>query len=98
MSSLITVYRTPETLQAYELAAYSDMAAALDYLVGTIKGYTGNISADANGNWQLFFQSTSQTGSYSGGINDWVVIKNNSLASIVPASQASSLYTTTPPA
>ena len=95
MGQLVTIYRQPETLQAFQLVAYSDMADALNYLQS--KGHTGHITVDGNGNWQLWFQSTVQDTSYTAGINDWVIVKNQTIGSTVPNSQAAQLYTETPP-
>jgi hypothetical protein len=96
MGQLITVYAQPATYQAYQLQAAADMVAALSALQAN--GYSGNMSMDANGNWELWFQSTSQNASWNAKVGDWIVIKNGSIASSVPAAQATALYTTTPPA
>lgn len=96
MAALITVYSTPATYQAAKLTTYTDMADALNYLKGI--GYNGNMQVDTNGNWLMWFQSTAQNASWNAKIGDWIVIKNNAVAQSVPAAQATSLYTTTPPA
>jgi hypothetical protein len=96
MAALITVYSQPATYQAYQLQSAADMVAALNTLQP--KGYSGNMSMDVNGVWELWFQSAGQNASWNAKVGDWIVIKNGSIASSVPAAQATSLYTTTPPA
>lgn len=96
MGQLVTIYRQPETLQAFQLVTYSDMADALNYLQA--KGHTGHITVNGSDGWQLWFQSTVQDTSYTAALNDWVVIKNGTLGSTVPNAQAAQLYTETPPA
>lgn len=91
----VTVYPVNPSYVAQPLNTYSDMADVLNYLIGI--GYTGNISASANG-WELWFQSAAQNTSWNATIGDWIIVKNNSIASSVQAAQAGSLYTTTPPA
>lgn len=94
MSSLIPITRQPDSLQGYQLTAPGDMIAALDYLAGA--GYSGNISLSLNGatkNYQLWINSKDQSNSQSALIGDWIVIKNNATASVVPAAQFPSLYT-----
>lgn len=96
MAALITVYTTPSTYQAAKLTTYTDMADALNYLKGI--GYTGSMQVDSTGTWIMWFQSASQNAASTAKIGDWIVIKNGAIATSVPAAQATSLYTTTPPA
>lgn len=95
----ITVYPTAATYVAQQLNTYTDMADVLDYLLGlTDAGYTGNISASGPGQWQLWFQSSSQNASWNAALGDWVIVKNNSIASAFKTAVATANYTTTPPA
>lgn len=91
MSTLITVTRQAETLQAYQLTSADDMHAALKYIQPG--GYSGSVSVDATGTWTMAFSSTSQNAqSYMGKINDYVIIENNTLASVCPAAKFGNLY------
>lgn len=93
MSSLFTVTRQAETIQAYQLTSADDMHTALKYIQPG--GYSGAVQVDATGTWSMYFQSTSaaNTQLYSAKINDYVIIENNSLASVCPASKFGNLYT-----
>lgn len=96
MAALITVYSQPATYQAAQLKTYSDMGDTLNYLQSL--GYTGQIQLNDGGVWLMWFQSTAQNATWTAKIGDWVVVKNNAIASSVAAAQAANLYTTTPPA
>lgn len=92
MSTLVSVSRKAEAIQGYQLLTQDDMFAALKYIVAG--GYSGNVTVDATGTWALFFQSTSANNQMAvGHVNDWVIIENNSIASICPASKFGNLYT-----
>lgn len=95
MGALVTVYATPATYVATQLAAYSDMSDVLNELQPL--GYSGNLSMDVAGNWLMWFQSENQNASWNAKIGDWIIVKNGAIASSIPAAQASALYTTTPP-
>lgn len=92
----ITVYTTPSTYVAQQLTTYTDMADVLDFL-RTI-GYNGQLQVNPDGSWHMWFQTANQNASWNAAMGDWVIVKNGSIASSVPAAQAASLYTTTPPA
>lgn len=94
MSTLVNISRQPDSLQAYQLTTPEDMVAALAYLAGG--GYTGHINCSSeNGTpvWAMGLSSPNQNTSTSARIGDWIVVKNNVSASVVPADQFASLYT-----
>jgi len=83
------------TYQGWQLLTSQDMHAALEYVVG--KGYTGTISAfsDPAGalTWQLVLASVGpQNANAIGAINDWVIIENDTIASICPADHFAARY------
>jgi hypothetical protein len=91
--ALINVTRKAETIQAFQLTTPADMMTALTYLVDHM-GYTGSVM-NSPGVWQLNFQTTTNNQSQTGHINDWVIITNNTLASICSAADAPDLYQAT---
>lgn len=93
MSELITVTRQADNLQGYQLTNAADMVAALQYL--SAGGYTGHIncaSTEGSAVWTMGLQSPGQNVSQSATIGDWIIIKNNAVASVVPAAQFTQLY------
>lgn len=91
--ALVNVIRKPSTLQAYQLVAQADMTTALSYLA--TRGYTGHVSLTRISGvltWQLTLQADAGNDVQSGFINDWVVIENDTIATITPAAKAGSLY------
>lgn len=96
MSELIDVYALPATYKAMPLTTYTDMADAIEQM-GPL-GYTGNMSKDATGAWQMWFSSNMNNGSFTAKIGDYIIVKNGSIVSSVPAATAGALYSTTPPA
>lgn len=96
--ALVNVTRKAVSTQGYQLTSQSDMFAALDYL--KTRGYSGNVATYKNGSgaaaWQLTIQADSGTTlPQTGFINDWVVIENDSIATIYPPAKAAALYQTT---
>lgn len=92
---LQNITRKPSVLQGYPLNAVADMTIALDYL--KTRGYVGNVTLFNSGgtpSWLLTLQlSSGGPGSVATGvIGDWVVIENDSIATIVPAAKAAALY------
>lgn len=97
MSSLVNLTANATALQGFQLTSSSDMLTALSYLTG--QGYTGVINCQLiNGTitWSLGLYDTKQNTSQTGYINDVIVIKNNSTATVVPAAKFASLYTVAP--
>lgn len=90
MSQLINLTQQVQTLQGYELAAPDDMLAALKYLQGG--GYTGSINLSEGGDWQMWLQRPSSNTSQSALLGDWIVVENNAVARVVPASLFASQY------
>lgn len=93
--ALINVTRKPVTTQGYQLTGPSDMLAALDYL--KTRGYSGTINAyksdGVNTVWQLTIHADSGAQvPQSGATGDWVIIENDTIASILPAAKAAVLY------
>lgn len=91
---LINITRKPSTLQGYQLATPADMTATLVYL--STRGYIGSISDFRSGGniaWSMTLQLESGAGNVmTGTINDWVVIENDAIATIVPAAKATAMY------
>jgi hypothetical protein len=88
--ALVTVTKKASTYQKYVLTAYTDMAAALNYLQP--RGYSGNMSMAADGTWTLWFQSTNQPTAYQGHINDIIILENDTYASIVTPTQYAATF------
>lgn len=96
MSELVGLTRAADTLQGFQLAAPEDMIAALKYL--SAGGYTGHINCATDSGtpvWAMGLQSPGQTTSTSAVIGDWIIIKNNAVASVVLAAQFAQLYSVT---
>ena len=97
---LQTITRKTVTIQGYQLTAASgdggagNMVASANYL--RTRGYTANMSMDSTGAWTLWIQAANSNASYSGKVNDIVVIENDAIASIVTPAQYTQLYN--PPA
>lgn len=90
---LITVTRKPSVLQGFQLTTSADMQVALEYL--STRGYLGSISSQRVSNtvtWMLTLYSDSGTGAQSAGINDWLVIENDAIATLLTAEDAAALY------
>jgi hypothetical protein len=97
--SPVTVFPVQATYVAQQLNTYTDMADVLAYLLGLPDGgYTGNISAAATNDWQLWFQSSNQNASWNAKLGDWVIVKNGTIASSFNNTVTTQNYTTTPPA
>lgn len=95
--SLITITRQPDELQGYQLTSPESMIAALAYIAQG--GYSGNINRATSGGvttWTMWLQSPIQNTSQSAKIGDWIVIRNNSIASVIPEANFAALYNTTP--
>lgn len=90
MASLITTTPVTATYQSYQLAAFTDMAAAMNYIKAG--GYYGSINLDPSGNWTMTIQHQSQNTSMTALIGDYILIKNNSIVSVVPQAQYASQY------
>lgn len=90
----VNITRKAEVLKGFQLTSSDDMFAALKYL--SPRGYSGYITVTPGGVWTLNLTAPNQASSQSGVINDWVVIKNDATAEIVPAAQATSLYQIAP--
>lgn len=91
--ALVTITRKPSTLQGYQLVTPADMVTALSYL--STRGYSGGINCNkAGGNtvWQINLQADSGAVGQQGLINDWIVIENDAIATIVPAAKAAAMY------
>lgn len=80
------------------------MFAALSYLTpgGGIAGagYTGSITQQSAGTsgsviWQLLVNNVTTNTSAFASIGDWIILENNSLASVAKSANFSALYTAT---
>jgi len=98
--ALETLTPVSATYQGWQLISAQDMHAALEYL--TTKKYTGTVSAftDAAGvvTWQLVLSSVSPQSAQSiAALNDWVIIENDTIASVCPAEHFDARYQTAAP-
>ena len=95
MSALVNVTAKPVTLQGYQLTSDSDMHAALEYL--SARGYSGSVSvskASGTATWQMSLVADSgNSAAQFGNVTDWIIIQNDSVATIVTAAVAGQLYT-----
>jgi hypothetical protein len=97
--ALVTITANPVTLQKFQLLVYSDMMTALQYLATlTASPYTGLVQVtNPGGNgtlvWSMNLYNTHQNTSQTAYINDYVILQNNTTATICPAAQYASLYT-----
>lgn len=93
--ALVSITRKTVTLQGFQLTSPADMVTALNYLAGG--NYTGSINCQRPSGtviWELWIQQSNGTGgSQKAGINDWIVIENNSIAKTVSAADFANLYT-----
>ena len=88
-----------ETIQGWQLLSAQDMHDALEYL--TAKNYTGTVSAVIDGTgailWQLIVSSAVRQATQAiGVVNDWVIIENDTIASICPAEHFNARYQIVP--
>lgn len=93
--ALVNLTRETETLQGYQLTSSQDMVAALEYL--SAGGYTGTVNITKPGSTvvrQMWLQHVSSNTSQSANVGDWIVIKNNAIATVVPQAQFASQYHT----
>jgi hypothetical protein len=93
---LVTITANPVTLQKFQLVTNNDMFTALTYLVGlTASPYTGLVQVTNNGTliWSLNLYNTHQNTSQTAYINDYIILQNNTTATVCPAAQYASLYT-----
>lgn len=102
MSSLVTLTRNSETVQGFQLQAPQDMFTALAYLApggGIVgAGYTGTINQKndgtaANVTWELLLHDIITNLNGYAYIGDWIILENNTLASIVKQANFATLYT-----
>lgn len=95
MSSLITITANTTSLQGYQLTSYSDMISALSYLVGlTSSPYSGQVAYNyTTAAWSLSLYNTKQNINQTGNVGDWVILQNNTTATICPQAQFAALYT-----
>lgn len=91
MGQLIPVTRNEETLQAMQIETREEMFTV--YAFATDHGYTAHLNADANGQHTLGITAPGGNTSQSARINDWAVLKNGAIVTLVPAEQAGVLYT-----
>lgn len=90
----VTVTRNAETLYAAQLANSDAMFSALK--VCNSGGYYGHVGVDSNGQWTLYLVDPKTNITATGSLNDWCVIANNAVATIVPAATAGNLYSVAP--
>ena len=92
--ALVNVTRKPVSLQGYQLTSQTDMVTALTYL--SSRGYSGSVNCYKQAGaatWQIMLQSDSGSGATPlGALNDWIIIENDTVATIVPAAKAALIY------
>lgn len=102
MSSLVALTRNAETVQGFQLQSQADMVTALGYLApgGGIAGagYSGQITQQNSGTagsvvWQMWLNNAAANTSQIAMVGDWVILENNTLASVCKQGNFSSLYT-----
>jgi hypothetical protein len=102
LASLETITRNAETVQGFQIQAPADMMTALTYLAPgggiTGTGYTGTINQTSTGTsasvaWTLLINNTSTNTSAFASIGDWIILENNTLASVCKEANFSTLYT-----
>jgi hypothetical protein len=88
------------TYQGWQLLTPQDMHDALEYL--TPRGYTGTVSSLTNANgstdWQFILIASGnapQAAQAIAAINDWVIIENDTIATVCPAAYFDARYQTT---
>lgn len=94
MAGLVNVTRNAESLKGFQIISSDDMYTALKYM--SARNYSGHINCAIGGTWTLGLNGPNQTVAQTAYINDWIVIKNDTTAEVVPAAQAGSLYTVGP--
>lgn len=99
MAQLITIYPKTVTWQGYQMTTSQDMRDALDYLSQQNPPYTGSL------NWGLLngvmtpwltLVSPYGTGSGTAYPNDWIILQNGVIASVMRADQYDVFYSSTP--
>ncbi len=93
MGQLVNVTRNQEVLQGFQIESSLDMHTVLNWAKG--KGYTGNINLDASGRYTLGLTGPNGD-SQNCTIGAWAILKNDIAVTLVPESQAGSLYTIVP--
>lgn len=96
MSTLVTLTRNAETVQGFQIQASTDMVAALTYLATLAIPYSGTMSYQLSGStyvWTLTLQNSREGASLTPAfINDWIILENNSVASVCPAANFATFY------
>jgi hypothetical protein len=95
--ALVTITANAVTLQRYQLVAYTDMITALNYLVTLAASpYTGIVQVTNPAGtpiWSMNLYNTKQNTSQTAYIGDYIILQNNTTATVCPAAQYASLYT-----
>ena len=89
---LIPIQRKPSNLQGYQLISSEDMFIALEYM--SHRDYTGTVNCYNSGGiiqWSLSLQDPTG-GSQQAVLNDWLVLENDTIATLVPEGKAGTLY------
>lgn len=92
--ALVNITRKPVSLQGYQLTSPTDMLAALSYL--SSRGYSGGVNCfkqAGNTVWQMsLVGDVAGLGAQMGNVGDWIVIENDTVASIISATKAAQIY------
>lgn len=89
MGEIVSLTRNTEVLQGFQIQTSLDMHTVLDWAAG--KGYMGHLNVDGGGNWTMSLTSPSGA-AQPAALGDWAVIKNDTVITLVPQSQAGGLY------
>jgi hypothetical protein len=92
---IITVTRKPASLQAFQLTSQAEMNTALIYL--STRGYSGEVACgkntDGSVRWAIIIRADSgNTAQQIGNITDWLVVENDSIATIYTNTKATQLF------
>jgi len=89
--ALVDLDRQTVTLKGFQLLGPADMLTALTAL-GNLN-YRGNIKLDG-AVWTLQVQDAQRHQTITAGINDWIILENNAIASAVTQVEFDNLYAT----
>jgi hypothetical protein len=94
---LTNLTRVTETIEGWELQQAPDMISVLDHIGGLGGGATYSGSVQMNNaagtiTWQLLINNTTANSSQFGVQNDWVIIENNAIVTIVKAADYASMF------
>lgn len=95
MSTLVNLTANTVTIQGFQLLEPTDMLTALEYL--TTQGYQGTLNAEIVGGtkYSLNLYHPQMAINQVAYINDWIILQNGSIATVVAANKFDIFYTLT---